>query len=246
MAGIAVLRPVEFLDRMRGRRERHLPPSDLNLKITHTDPVEAAHEIANVVSCQLNCGRELGSVSRAVASRLDDEVTYLQAHHDGGPMLSQLLWVLVRHLQPNNVVETGVARGISSAFILDAMERNANGHLWSADLPPIGNSWSRLVGSAVAAEHRHRWTYTRGASRRVLPRILSQVTPDIFVHDGLHTMENMSWEYATAWERLPSQGLLVSDDIDDSRAWEEFSALVARQWLVSEPHKEGVLAVAQR
>ena len=35
------------------------------------------------------------------------------------------------------VVETGVAHGVTSRFILEALERNGRGFLWSIDLPPL-------------------------------------------------------------------------------------------------------------
>src|SRR5271156_5195455 len=56
--------------------------------------------------------------------------------NDGDPGLVRAIWCLIRHLRPNHVVETGVARGFTSRFILEALERNGSGHLWSIDLPP--------------------------------------------------------------------------------------------------------------
>jgi hypothetical protein len=162
-------------------------------------------------------------------------------------MLSRLLWVLVRHERPGLVIETGVARGISSAYILAAMDLNGNGHLRSIDLPPLGNGWKALVGSAVPQRLRGRWTYYRGASRRVLPRLLhDHGGPDLFVHDGLHTLENILREFETVWAAMTPGSLLVSDDIDDSHAWSRFSPQVAEQWIVAEPEKDGVLAIARK
>lgn len=48
--------------------------------------------------------------------------------------LGLLLYVLARALKPEVVVETGVANGISSSFILKALDENARGRLCSVDL----------------------------------------------------------------------------------------------------------------
>jgi len=47
----------------------------------------------------------------------------------------EILYVIVRLLKPEKVVETGVAAGVSSAFILEAMDDNGIGTLYSIDLP---------------------------------------------------------------------------------------------------------------
>jgi len=45
-----------------------------------------------------------------------------------------LLYAMVRALKPEVVVETGVANGVSSSFILKALDRNSRGRLYSIDL----------------------------------------------------------------------------------------------------------------
>jgi cephalosporin hydroxylase len=49
--------------------------------------------------------------------------------------IGPLLYALVRARRPQIVIETGVAKGASSAFILLAMRENRWGHLYSIDLP---------------------------------------------------------------------------------------------------------------
>ena len=45
------------------------------------------------------------------------------------------LYFLVRELKPEKIIETGVHRGVSSLFILQALEDNGKGELYSIDLP---------------------------------------------------------------------------------------------------------------
>ena len=52
-----------------------------------------------------------------------------------------LLYALVRLLDPDTIVETGVADGDSSAAMLQALQDNRReGQLFSTDLPPSGDS----------------------------------------------------------------------------------------------------------
>ena len=91
---------------------------------------------------------------------------------DGEPGLVRAAWYLVRHVRPTNVVETGVARGFTARFILEALEENGGGHLWSIDAPPaLKPELLAQVGAAVPESLRHRWSYVRGSSVRRLPTL---------------------------------------------------------------------------
>ncbi|MDQ1280386.1 MAG: hypothetical protein QG670_1649 [Thermoproteota archaeon] len=52
-----------------------------------------------------------------------------------GTGLGTVLYVLCRQLKPYVVVETGVAGGMSSSYILCALEENKYGRLYSIDVP---------------------------------------------------------------------------------------------------------------
>jgi hypothetical protein len=69
--------------------------------------------------------------------------------NDGDAGFVRAVWCLVRHLRPRKVVETGVAHGVTSRFILEALKKNGDGHLWSIDLPPLERSWRQQIGMAV-------------------------------------------------------------------------------------------------
>jgi hypothetical protein len=81
---------------------------------------------------------------------------------DGEPGLTRVLWHLVRHMRPDYAVETGVARGFTARFVLEALEENGRGHLWSVDAPPaLQPELLAEVGAAVPESLRHRWSYVR-------------------------------------------------------------------------------------
>ena len=130
---------------------------------------------------------------------------------DGDPGLVRAVWHSVRHLRPVNVVETGVARGFTTRFILEGLERNRAGHLWSIDAPPVLKpELLGQVGAAVSNRFHHRWSYIRGSSARRLPDLLCRLGKiDLFVHDSRHTERNVRFELDQAWTALRPGGILI-------------------------------------
>jgi hypothetical protein len=144
---------------------------------------------------------------------------------DGEPGLTRAIWCLTRHLQPAKAVETGVGRGVTTRIILEAMERNGRGELWSIDLPPqMQPHLNDEIGAAVPEDRRRRWHLLRGASRRELPKLLKELCQlDLFVHDSRHTEHNLRFELDSAWARLRPGGALVADDIDYNWGFHAFT-----------------------
>jgi methyltransferase family protein len=144
-------------------------------------------------------------------------------YSDADPALGAVTWCAVRHLRPEKVIETGVARGVTSRIILEAMRLNGSGHLWSVDLPhPLRPEIHNETASAVPSACRERWTYIRGSSRRqLLPLVLHLEKVDMFVHDSLHTARNMRFELRTVWPAMDRGGLLLVDDVDN-QAFRDF------------------------
>jgi len=143
--------------------------------------------------------------------------------NDGDAGFVRAVWCLVRHLKPRNVVETGVAHGVTSRFILEAREKNGSGHLWSIDRPPMEPEWKQQIGIAVGDRLRDRWTYILGSSRRHLPGLLAELGQiDLFIHDSLHSERNVRFEIDSAWAVLWPGGAVVVDDIDVNRGFYSF------------------------
>lgn len=138
-------------------------------------------------------------------------------YSDADAAFGAAAWCAVRHLRPTKVLETGVARGVTSRVLLEAMARNGTGHLWSVDLPhPFRPELHEETAAAVPMDCRDRWTYVRGSSRRRLPSLVSDLeSVDLFVHDSLHTGRNMQFELRTVWPAMHGGGLALVDDVDN-------------------------------
>ena len=139
---------------------------------------------------------------------------------DADPALARAVLSAVRHSRPERVIETGVARGVTSRFILEGLAMNRKGHLWSIDLPPLSGRWEEETGVAVPEQLRSRWTYMRGSSRRLLPSLCRARSPiDLCLFDSLHTESNVRFELEFGWENLKRGGIILVDDVDDNSAF---------------------------
>jgi hypothetical protein len=143
--------------------------------------------------------------------------------NDGDAAFVRAIWYLVRQLQPRKVVETGVAHGVTSRFILEALEKNGIGQLWSIDRQPMEPEWKGRTGMAVDGRLLHRWSYVLGSSRRRLRGVLFELGEiDLFIHDSLHSERNVRFEMDHAWAALCPGGLMVVDDVDTNRGFHSF------------------------
>jgi predicted O-methyltransferase YrrM len=140
-------------------------------------------------------------------------------------------YVAVRALAPECVVETGIANGVSSSYLLLALLKNGKGCLHSvgladpAYLPP-----GRDPGWVVPQWLRAQWHVHLGDSRDVLPGLLQQLgTIDVFAHDSLHTYDHMMWEFEASYPHLKRGGLLFSDDALWNDAFKDFARRVGCQ-----------------
>ncbi len=154
-----------------------------------------------------------------------------------GEASGQRLYDLIKKIEPDIMVETGVCNGFSSSVILKAMEENQKGHLYSVDLPvnideitteertgavlPPG----KRSGWAVPDELRERWTLRVGNTYHELPKIFEEISGkiDIFLHDSDHSYETMMFEFALAWRNLKEDHFLLADNIDFSKAFFHFT-----------------------
>jgi predicted O-methyltransferase YrrM len=172
----------------------------------------------------------------------------IDSRHDGDAVLARCCYALVRALRPHTVVETGVAHGVTSAYILAAMKENGSGRLHSIDLPPHDAGAEKAVGVLVAPHLRERWTLHRGISRRLLPALLRELGGiGMFVHDSLHTYRNMHMEFDQALSVLRPGGAIVADDIEGNTAFLELRERAPSFWGTSvQASKPGLLGVMLR
>ena len=130
---------------------------------------------------------------------------------------AKFLYLLVRLTKPESVVETGVANGISTFFILNAMKSNRFGKLTSIDI-------SYDVTTFLNDEEKMRWELRvlniKKNPRRQFKDIMAGIEDlSIYQHDGDHSYLWQQMEYNLAFNKLKPGGFLLSGDVDSSFAF---------------------------
>jgi len=137
---------------------------------------------------------------------------------------SIVLYFSIEYLKPEIVIETGVSDGISSLFILQALEKNKKGNLYSIDFPEVGKPalYGKEPGWIVDDQLRTRRSIIYGRSAEMLPALLHEVRKvDVFPHDSEHSYSNMKFEFSMVLERMHPGSLLLSDDVSSNSAFQE-------------------------
>jgi hypothetical protein len=163
-------------------------------------------------------------------------------YSDADASLVRAVWCAVRHLRPTAVVETGVARGITSRIVLEALDRNDHGRLWSVDLPhPFDHSIRDETGAAVTDALLPRWNYVEGSSQRRLPQVIHDVRRvEVFIHDSLHTAKNTRFEMNHVADVMPQGGVMLVDDISTHDGFATFTRDHAEFWAIVCPSADGL------
>lgn len=227
--------PYQGVERLRGRIDRR---ADQRAWRALGVPAGALYEVEADWAARLHAALDLPWPCPAtgpfgqVWDRLIAELTAAGARiglasyrgwNDGDRAFAEAIWCIVAHLRPAAIVETGVAHGLTSRVVLEGLERNGNGHLWSVDLPAVDSRLHPEIGMAVPKDLRSRWTYVQGTSRERLPQLLAELRElDLFVHDSLHTGRNTRFELESAWAVLRPGGVAVVDDVDRSLGFRAF------------------------
>lgn len=168
---------------------------------------------------------EFLAVRESVRQRLGDigRASPIATGQNGGDGLCSMCYLACRTLKPSVVVETGVAHGVTSAYILAAMQRNAHGHLYSIDRPPLALHSDDFVGVCIPDALKAGHTLIRGDARAKLPALLKALgTVDMFVHDSDHSYGHMTFELGLARRHLRVPGVVISDDVNYNAAFREF------------------------
>jgi hypothetical protein len=219
------------------------------------EPVEWSRVISDLSRL---CLVDVNSILRETELKnVEEEVWLLQqtlpndapfgSFHNGDIQLARLCYALARIIRPLAIVETGVCYGVTSAFLLQALQVNGSGILHSIDLPPLGRNADQFVGSVVPAALRHNWKLHRGSSRSLLPSVLRSLRQvDLFVHDSLHTYRNMRREFETIQPCLSPTAAVVADDVEGNEAFRQWSGRAAPQYSVTlrEQSKKSLVGVA--
>jgi len=137
--------------------------------------------------------------------------------------------------KPNIVVETGIANGFSSSYILFALEKVKNGNLISIDNLFLPWHAPEKIGQVIPQSLKDRHEIILGDAPKELLKLFKKIDSiDIFIHDSAHTYHNMMKEYQIAWPHIKNGGFLLSDDVSENDAFLNFADHVKKEPIIIE------------
>lgn len=246
---LALADPVEFADRARGQLEMRLdrPPFE-QPEVRGGVWLDDVHRLLGLDAPCPACDDVLPPLWDTVRTELEQSGHRAGKGYDAGRRLAEAAYATAFHLAPPSVIETGVARGVTSRFLLEALDRTSGGTLWSIDLPPNSEGWHEESGVAVPKRLHTNWRFLRGSSRRLLPTCTTKEAPlQLFVHDSLHTTAHVLFELRTVWPTLASGGVMLVDDVEDNSGFARFVDEVDSDWVVAkEAERSGLIGAIRK
>ena len=182
-----VLHPLQGVERVRGRMDRRQDKRQLEaLRVPASDLYGAVRTGLRACTRHSSChgrARPQASFDQVWDSIVADltgagvrvGMFSYGGWNDSDRAFAEAIWCIVAHVRPARVVETGVAHGLTSRVILEGLDRNGSGHLWSVDLPAVDSALHPEIGMAVPDGLRSRWTYVQGTGRERLPHLLAEL-----------------------------------------------------------------------
>jgi len=138
-------------------------------------------------------------------------------------------YAIARILKPQLVVETGTDRGLGTAILARALERNGSGLVVTVDI----ESFER--GVLVPETLRHVVKFETDHSHSVIP---SLPIVDMFIHDSDHSYEFEYREFELALAQLSPGGILLTDNAEMTDALVDISRANNRRFLSVLEHPE--------
>jgi len=141
--------------------------------------------------------------------------------HMGGAGNYILLYFLVRKIKPSIVVETGVAGGWSSLFILRALLKNGNGKLYSSDFPYFRlKNPEKYVGYLAKNEiNKKDWYLNIMGDDVALPAIIKRIKGnkiDLFHYDSDKSYAGRNKALKNIKSNIDNETIIIFDDIQNN------------------------------
>ena len=144
----------------------------------------------------------------------------LKGYSGGGGGNIFALYYIVRYFKPNVVIESGVSAGNSSSTIIQALEKNNRGNLYSSDLAT--HLEKKDIGVLIPNYLKFRWKLFEKGDNVNLPKILDQVNNiDIVYYDSEKSYQGKKNFMETIFKKFNPK-ILIIDDIDRDYWFKDF------------------------
>jgi len=140
--------------------------------------------------------------------------TRVPIHSNIGPESGKVIRQAIEATRPQMGLEVGLAFGMSTLYILDAMQLHGGGHLIGMDPAQHDATWrGGGLHNVKRAGFRDRYLFHEEPSQVVLPRLAAAGTRIQFAFiDGWHTFDHTLVDFFFI-DRMLDVGGMISDDV---------------------------------
>lgn len=138
-----------------------------------------------------------------------------------------LLYFLILKFKPLNIVETGVAAGWSSLFILRALKKNGKGFLYSSDFPyfRLENPEQYIGYLARNEKNKKNWYLDIRGDDIALPEIIKRLGKnniDLIHYDSDKSYSGRVNAIKNLNSKISINTIVIFDDIQDNLHFKDF------------------------
>ena len=138
-----------------------------------------------------------------------------------------LLYFLILKFKPLNIVETGVAAGWSSLFILRALKKNGKGFLFSSDFPyfRLKNPEQYIGYLAQNETNKGSWCLDIRGDDLALQRFVNKLKSteiDLFHYDSDKSYSGRSKALKILNSKINSKTIIIFDDIQNNLHFKDY------------------------
>ena len=162
------------------------------------------------------------AVSKLLSNKYQKKIDSLDVKL-GGAANCDLIYFLIRKLEPEIIFETGVAAGFSSATILTAIKKNKKGTLFSSDFPyfRIENP-EYYIGILVDSVLRKNWKLEIEGDEINIKKFIKQVEEiDFFHYDSDKSYDGKKLVFNMVKSKMKKGSVFIFDDIQDDRFFKD-------------------------
>jgi len=161
--------------------------------------------------------------------------------------ICRFLFNLCIFSKAERIIETGVANGFSSSYILLALDIANSGKLISIDSLMLPWQTREKIGQGIPSNLKKRHTLIIGNSLVELEKFLKEnLLIDIFMHDSEHTYSHMIKEFSIAWTMIKKEGFLLSDDVARNDAFLDFAERINKIPIIIEEEDGDYFGIIQK
>jgi len=158
----------------------------------------------------------------------------------------EIIYFLIIYFKPNIILETGVAAGLSSRCILEAIKKNGKGTLYSSDFPYFRlDNPEKYIGILVPKDLKKNWNLEILGDEENIKKFKSQIDyVDIIFYDSDKRYVGKINFFQSVSTIIKTNTIIVIDDLhNDSFFFEYVKEKKCNNWFIVESKRKHIVGI---